>query len=256
MEKEREYMFGKHAIFEALKEKPEIIKRLFVDSEIKLDQKRIAILERSKIDIRELDIKKMSKIIGRDAVHQGLVAEINSEKLLIPYKKFIENLEIDNNSALLVLGEVQDPHNVGAVIRSAAAFGLKGVLIPPHRQSPVTGTVIKVSAGMAFRIPLVLITNVNSAVRDLKKKGFWVYGLDGDGETSTVSEIYSKPSVFILGNEGRGLRKKTRELCDNLLSIPIHPRTESLNASVATAVALSSWSRQHSEAIQNNFSEK
>jgi len=256
MEKEREYIFGKHAIFEALKEKPEIIKRLFLDAKIKLDPKRIALLERLKIDIRELDLKKLSKIINKDTVHQGLVAEINSEKLLIPYKNFVENLNINENSALLILGEVQDPHNVGAVIRSAAAFGLAGVLIPPHKQAPVTGTVIKVSAGMAFRIPLVSITNVNSVTRDLQKRGFWVYGLDGEGETSTSSEIYSKPSVFILGNEGRGLRQKTKELCDNLLSIPIHPRTESLNASVATAVVLASWSKQHPQAIAVNSGEK
>ncbi len=257
MEKEREYIFGKHAIFEALTEKPEIIKRLFLDQNIKLDEKRIALLERSKIEIRELDLRKILKVIGKDAVHQGIVAEINTEKLLIPYKKFIETLDINENSALLIFGEVQDPHNVGAIIRSAAAFGLKGVLIPLHKQAPISGTVIKVSAGMAFRIPLVSITNVNSVVRDLQKRGFWIYGLEGEkGNTTTTTEIYTKPSVFIVGNEGKGLRQKTQELCDNLISIPIHPRTESLNASVAAAVVLSSWSGQHKQAVLEKDSGK
>ena len=151
--------------------------------------------------------------------------------------------------ALLVLGEVQDPHNVGAVIRSAAAFGFAGVLIPPHNQAPVNGTVVKVSAGMAFRIPLVTIPNVNTVLRDLKEDGFWVYGLEGEGTTKTTTEKYTRPTVFVLGNEGSGLREKTKELCDELLSIPIHPRCESLNAAAATAVVMAGWSAQHPEAL-------
>ena len=150
------------------------------------------------------------------------------------------------------MGEVQDPHNVGAVIRSAAAFGVKGVLIPPHNQAPVTGTVVKVSAGMAFRIPLVTISNVNSTIRDLQSDGFWVYGLEGGGEANTVTEQYSKPSVFVLGNEATGLREKTREVCDELISITMHPQCESLNAAAATAIVLASWSAQHQGALSED----
>ena len=146
---------------------------------------------------------------------------------------------------------MQDPHNVGAVIRSAAAFGLAGVLIPPHNQAPVTGTVVKVSAGMTFKIPMVSISNVNTTLRDLQASGFWVYGLDGDGSTSTVTEKFTRPSVFVLGNEGSGIREKTKEVCDDILSIPIHPQCESLNAAAATAIALASWSAQHQSAVEN-----
>jgi 23S rRNA (guanosine2251-2'-O)-methyltransferase len=98
---------------------------------------------------------------------------------------------------------------------------------------------------MAFKIPLVTISNVNTAIRDLQKSGFWAYGLEGEGTTSTTKEKFSKPSVFVLGNEGSGLREKTKEQCDDLISIPIHPRCESLNAAAATAVVLASWSAQH-----------
>ena len=168
---------------------------------------------------------------------------------MVAYKTFKQTLKNDPTTALLVLGEVQDPHNVGAVIRSAAAFGLAGILIPPHNQAPVTGTVVKVSAGMAFRIPLVTIPNVNTVLRDLQADGFWVYGLEGAGTTTTITEKYSRPSVFVLGNEGEGLREKTKELCDELLSIPIHPRCESLNAAAATAVVLAGWSAQHGDAL-------
>ena len=150
---------------------------------------------------------------------------------------------------MLILGEVQDPHNVGAVIRSAAAFGFAGVLIPPHNQAPVTGTVVKVSAGMAFRIPLVTISNVNAVIRDLQQSGFWVYGLEGDGTVSTVNEEFAKPTAFVLGNEGSGLREKTKEACDDLISVPISKRCEPLNAAAATAVVLASWSAQHQAAL-------
>ncbi len=108
---------------------------------------------------------------------------------------------------------------------------------------------IKVSAGMAFRIPLVSISNVNSVARDLQKRGFWVYGLEGEGDATTTTEKFDRPSAFILGNEGSGLRQKTKELCDNLISIPIHPRCESLNAAAATAVVLSAWSKEHPKAL-------
>jgi 23S rRNA (guanosine2251-2'-O)-methyltransferase len=147
------------------------------------------------------------------------------------------------------LGEVQDPHNVGAVVRSAAAFGLRGVLIPKHRQAGVTGTVVKVSAGMAFKIPLVEVANANRTIEDLKKMGFFIYGLDGEGDVALPLEDFSKPSVFVLGNEGEGMREKTKEHCDSILSIPIHGRAESLNASASAAVVFYAWSSQHPGAL-------
>ena len=185
-----------------------------------------------------------------DAVHQGVVGVLSTPRLMLPYKEFITSLSVTPHTALVLLGEVQDPHNVGAIIRSAAGFGVAGVLIPEHNQAQVTGAVIKVSAGMAFKIPLVAVGNVNTTARDLKEKGFWIYGLDGDAPLSVSGETYSKPSVFILGNEGRGLRLKTQEVCDVLLSIPMHPRCESLNVSVSAAVTLAAWSTQHAEALK------
>ena len=109
---------------------------------------------------------------------------------------------------------------------------------------------IKVSAGMAFRVPLVEIGNVNMVIRDLKKAGFWIYGLDENAAQSVSDELYNKPTVFVLGNESQGIRKKTRELCDTLLSIPINPRCESLNVAASSAVVLFEWSSQHKDAIK------
>lgn len=248
MNPEFEYIFGKHAVSEALLERPDVVKQVFLDMNFS-DEKILRQIELAQIAPKPLNVKNPPRGVSANAAHQGIVAAILPEKLMVEYKDFISKLEIADSSAVLILGEVQDPHNVGAVIRSAAAFGLAGVLIPPHNQAPVTGTVIKVSAGMAFRIPLVAISNVNSVARDLQKRGFWVYGLEGNGTVSTTTEQFSKPSAFILGNEGSGLREKTKELCDDLISIPIHPRCESLNAAAATAVVLAAWSAQHKAAL-------
>lgn len=248
MSLEYEYIFGKHAVSEALRFRPDVVKQIFMDLNFS-DAKIIAQIEQSGLAPRPLNLSNPPRGVSAKAAHQGIVAGILPERLMVPYKEFITELTPELNTGLLILGEVQDPHNVGAVIRSAAAFGLSGVLIPPHNQAPVTGTVIKVSAGMAFRIPLVAISNVNSVARDLQQRGFWIYGLEGNGTVTTTSEKFDRPSAFILGNEGSGLREKTKELCDSLISIPIHPRCESLNAAAATAVVLAAWSAQHPTSV-------
>jgi 23S rRNA (guanosine2251-2'-O)-methyltransferase len=248
MKQELEYIFGKHAVSEALEHRPDIVRQVFLDLNFS-DARLIKQIEAARVDVKPLNLKNPPRGISANAAHQGIVAGVVPDKLMVPYKEFVNSLTADDDTALLILGEVQDPHNVGAVIRSAAAFGLKGVLIPPHNQAPVTGTVIKVSAGMAFRIPLVSISNVNAVARDLKERGFWIYGLEGDGTVRTTTETFSKPSAFILGNEGSGLRQKTKEVCDDLISIPIHHRCESLNAAAATAVVLAAWSAQHESAL-------
>lgn len=245
---EYEYIFGKHAVEEALRFRPDVVRKVFLDLNFS-DGKILSLIESNQINVSPLNLKNPPRGISANAAHQGIVAAILPEKLMVNYKDFIQKLSVTTDTALLILGEVQDPHNVGAVIRSAAAFGLAGVLIPPHNQAPVTGTVIKVSAGMAFHIPLVAISNVNAVARDLQTRGFWLYGLEGKGTVSTTTEKFTKPSAFILGNEGSGLRQKTKEVCDDLISIPIHPKCESLNAAAATAIVLSTWSAEHQSAV-------
>jgi 23S rRNA (guanosine2251-2'-O)-methyltransferase len=245
-----EYIFGKHAVREVLLMRPDVVKEVHAARDFSAED-ILQLAEAKKIPLKLLNLNNPPRGVSSKAAHQGIVAGIKAEKLTIPYKEFKAGLKKEDHTALLVLGEVQDPHNVGAVIRSAAAFGLKGVLIPPHNQAPVTGTVVKVSAGMAFKIPLVTISNVNTVLRDLQSDGYWVYGLEGDGTTTTVAEKFTRPSVFVLGNEGSGLREKTKELCDELISIPIHPQCESLNAAAATAIVLASWSAQHGDALSS-----
>jgi 23S rRNA (guanosine2251-2'-O)-methyltransferase len=151
---------------------------------------------------------------------------------------------------LVLMGGITDPHNVGAIIRTAAGFGATAVLMPESNQAPISGTVVKVSAGMAFRIPLVQIPPVDATMAMLRKRGFKVYGLAGEGKTSVFDEKFEGPTVLLLGNEGAGLSKEIRKQCDTVISIPINPQCESLNVAAASAVALFSWSMHHKAALR------
>ncbi len=242
------FVYGKHAVREALHARPDIVRVVYLGENVS-DPELSKLLTRTKIVSKPLNLKKLSGV-DEGAVHQGVVAEIDAARLVVDYEDFMRAHEITRDSALVVLGEVQDPQNVGSVIRSAAAFGISAVLIPQHRQAQVNGTVIKVSAGMAFRIPLVQITNVNHTLQDLKDRGFWIYGLEGDAKQKLDAEEFEKASVFVLGNEGEGIRQKTLEHCDIPLRIPMHTRTESLNAATSAAVVFYAWSSKHPHALR------
>ena len=244
--REKVYIYGKHALMEAIENKPQVIRKVFLTPDQSTPQMR-KMLEGHNIPLHPLvDGKEM---VGRDAVHQGVIAIMDPSALLISFDEFLETLDASSNPALAVLGEVQDPHNVGAIIRSAAAFGLSGVLIPEHNQAGITGAVVKTSVGMVFRIPLVTIGNVNDTLAKLKEKGFWIYGLAMEGAVPLGGETFDTPTAFVIGNEGAGIREKTLEACDVSLAIPMHPRTESLNAAVSAAVVFYEWSRKHPEAL-------
>jgi 23S rRNA (guanosine2251-2'-O)-methyltransferase len=247
METRYQYIYGRHSVREALQFRPDVVTGLWLRDDAK--EEIPSVLRQAVSRCIIWSGKKVPVKIDEDAVHQGVIAQIDLDKLVRTYADFATDLVVSPDSAFVILGEVQDPHNVGAVIRSAAAFGVQAVLIPKHRQASITATVIKVSVGMAFKIPLVEIGNVNRTIEDFKGVGCFVYGLAGEGATPLPQEQFTKPSVFVLGNEATGLREKTREHCDSLLTIPIHERCESLNAAASTAAVLYAWSAQHPNAL-------
>lgn len=242
------WIYGKHAVLEALTFRPDVVSEVFLREDVQSEVRPALIQAVKKVNLFQGD--HIPREVDRHAVHQGFIAKIDKEKLVVSFDDFRQTLTVNADTALALLGEVQDPHNVGAVIRSAAGLGITAVLIPRHRQAGVTGTVVKVSVGMAFKIPLVEVPNVNRAIDDLKKDGFWVYGLDGEGsDISLPQEQFTKPSVFVLGNEGGGIREKTKEHCDSIISIPMHKRCESLNASASASVVFYAWAVQHPNAL-------
>ena len=248
MTEEKTYIYGKHAVAEALKNTPKAIEKIFLDERFS-DAEIKGLIQKSNILTAELKAGKISHEIYETAVHQGIVAVMSPKNVVRQYKEFIQSLDVTPDIALVLLNEIQDPQNVGAIIRSAAAFGIAGVLMPSRNQGLVTGAVAKTSVGMAFRIPVVEVGNVNTTLLDLKDKGFWIYGLDGESPTPITEEKFEAPTVFVLGNEAEGIRAKTLETCDIVLSIPTHPQCESLNAAASAAVALYTWSTLHPNAI-------
>jgi len=140
---------------------------------------------------------------------------------------------------LVALDGITDPRNLGAIIRSVAAFGGQGVIVPQRRSTGVTASAWKTSAGAAARIPVALAANMNNTLKDLKKRGVFVVGLDGGGDISLPNfDLGSEPLCLVIGSEGKGLSRLVTENCDAILSIPITGHTESLNAGIAASVAL------------------
>ncbi|HWC57793.1 MAG TPA: 23S rRNA (guanosine(2251)-2'-O)-methyltransferase RlmB [Candidatus Paceibacterota bacterium] len=240
MKTEKIYLYGKNALKEALLAKPKCVQKVFLEKNVREDSELVGLLQKNNIAIA--DLKETNGRVERDAVHQGVIAQISADALYTPIEEVLRTIE--GTPAFVLLDELQDPHNVGAIIRSAAAFDASAVLLPEHNQAPITGAVIKTSAGMVFRIPIVKIGNVNQTLRLLKEKGFWIYGLAGEGSSKLNEIAFDTPVIFVVGNEGDGIRQKTLELCDVTLSIPIDPRCESLNAAVATSVVLYEWSKK------------
>jgi len=193
----------------------------------------------SKAVEREIEVREVSKpVLDRLAdgsPHQGVALEVAPYEYLQPG----DLLEAPSPLRLIALDGIQDPRNLGAILRSAAAFGAHGAVIPERRAAGVTVAAWKVSAGAAARLPVARATNLVRALEDYKKAGLFVIGLDSDGDVELAeSNLLDGPLVIVVGAEGAGLSRLVRETCDQIASIPISSATESLNASVAASIAL------------------
>lgn len=242
------YLYGKNPLQEAVlfsKRKGTMpIEEVFITKAAEADSSIMSLLQSNKLEYSIVTPHEIESMIGKSTVHQGVLASLNQKALYTSLDEVLVATATKERPLLLLLDELQDPHNVGAIIRSAVAFGADAILMPEHDQTQITGTVIKSSAGAVFAIPIVRIGNVNTTLLKLKEKGFWTYALTGDGDTSLTSVMFDAPSVIVIGSEGSGIAKKTLEHSDFRLSIPMNPLCESLNASNAVAVTLYEWSKQ------------
>ena len=181
------------------------------------------------------DVADLGRLVPHDAPHQGVVIEAEP----------LEDVWLDEilqsaaeRSVLLVLDQVTDPHNVGAILRSAAAFGAAGIVTQDRHSPPEGGVVAKAASGALERVPWARVVNLARALEEIGEAGFWRIGLAGDAETSLADSLGPKAVALVLGAEGPGLRHNTREHCDALARLPISDAVESLNVSNAAAVAL------------------
>ena len=198
---------------------------------------------RREISVRRIALQALDGVAG-GLRHQGVIARYEAPKQ--PQEAELPALveAAEGKALLLVLDGVQDPHNLGACLRSAAAAGVTAVIIPKDKAAPINATVRKTSAGAADRLPVISVTNLARTLRGLKEAGVWIYGLDGEATTG-IHGIDLKGNVaLVLGGEGEGMRRLTREHCDALVKIPMPGTMESLNVSVAAGVALFEAVRQ------------
>ena len=172
------------------------------------------------------------------ASHQGVALQLACSKTISLEQLILFSKKNSVNPIIMALDGITDPHNVGAIIRSAEAFDCKGVIIPQRRSAGLTGTVAKVAAGALEHLQVSRVVNLNRALEELKKNGFIVIGLSGDGQLSISKFDEKAPIVVVVGSEDKGISLLTQKKCDYLLRIPLKGKTSSLNASVAASISL------------------
>lgn len=180
--------------------------------------------------------------LSRNAPHQGVVAVAAAQRAVS-----LDDV-LARAGLLVVLDGVEDPHNLGAVIRTAYAAGAAAVVAPERRSAPLSEAVAKAAAGALSLLPVVRVTNINRALEQMKQAGFWIYGVDERGSTAYYDAEYSDAAALVFGSEGRGLHELTRKRCDFLLRIPMSGQIASLNVSVAAGVVLFDWRRRRQPA--------
>ncbi len=234
-----DWIWGKHSVFAALNsERP--INRIWCTSEIFSSEKFFLLLKDIKskgVLIEEVSWSRLTQLTY-GAVHQGVALQVASSATISLDKLIDISTSKSTNPVLVALDGVTDPHNLGAIIRSAEAFDCKGIILPQRRSAGLTGTVAKVAAGALEHIPVSRVVNLNRSIDELKKKGFLILGLSGDGKISINEFVEKVPLVVIIGAENKGISLLTQKKCDYLLKIPLKGKTSSLNASVAAAISL------------------
>ena len=228
---------GFHAITSRLRQRPETVREIYADAE-RADGRVKELRELAKrLNVRwiPVDTKRLDGMAGGTR-HQGVVAQ--AEPLKVP--QFIdEALEgLEEPPLLLILDGVQDPHNLGACLRVADGAGAHAVIAPKDRSVGLTTAAIKVASGAAESVPYIVVTNLARTMRDLKERGIWLVGADDSAKESIYTARLDGPLGLVLGAEGEGLRRLTRENCDLLVSLPMLGAVESLNVSVASGICL------------------
>ncbi|MEK9670871.1 MAG: 23S rRNA (guanosine(2251)-2'-O)-methyltransferase RlmB [Rhodospirillaceae bacterium] len=231
------WIFGRHAALAALRNPARDVRRIAALAGMAKELAEIQDFPtfRPRVEVMERDA--IERLVPRGAVHQGIA--VLAAPLADPgVEGLCAELEAWKSAIVLILDQATDPHNVGAVLRSAAAFGAAAVITQDRHAPEVTGTLAKAASGALENVPLVAATNISRAMKLLKDAGFWCLGLDGDARTKIADADVSGKVALVLGAEGAGLRRLVKENCDTLVHIPIADAMESLNLSTAAGISL------------------
>jgi len=235
---------GRNAVYEALRAGRKI-HRIYIKekSSAEIIDEILEMAQKNNIPITRISNKKLSET-ARSHAHQGIIAEADHLKEYDINDIIKIKAEKDGDSLIIILDEIKDPHNFGAIIRTAYAAGADAVVYQDRRAVDITPVVLKAAAGAAEHLPLVKVSNINYAIKALKDAHYWVVGADAAAEKSHFAADFSGSTALVIGSEGSGLRRLVRENCDFLVKIPMKGELGSLNASVAAAVIIYEIFRQ------------
>lgn len=237
-------LVGFHAVTARLRQRPGSVRAIYVAS-ARHDGRARDLVSRAQaagVAVHTVDERRLAELAAGER-HQGVVALADAAQ---PYVTLVDILDdLDEPPLLLVLDGVTDPHNLGACLRSADAFGAHAVVVPKDRAVGVNATVAKAASGAADTVPVITVTNLARTLRELKDAGVWVAGADAGGESLFEADL-TGPLAWVLGAEGEGLRRLTREHCDRIIGIPLCGSVESLNVSVAAGICLFATRRARS----------
>ena len=238
-------IYGLHAVQAAVEKEPESVQQLWMEHSRKdaRAQNLVSLAKQAGIEITRVKREELDRLVG-EVQHQGVVADFSqipaqSESDL---KSLLKRL--DEPAFLLILDGVQDPHNLGACLRTADAAGVHAVIAPRDKACGLTGTVRKVACGAAESIPFVQVTNLARTLRMLQQEGIWITGTDVDAPQNLYQADLTGSIALVLGAEGTGMRRLTREHCDSLINLPMQGSVQSLNVSVSAGVCLYEAVRQ------------
>ncbi|WP_195926315.1 23S rRNA (guanosine(2251)-2'-O)-methyltransferase RlmB [Sarcina ventriculi] len=229
---------GRNAVIELLKSNKTIEQLFIANGKMEGSINKILGLAKDKgVIVKEVDRKKLD-LMSETKAHQGVIAQITPFKYstvdeILNYAK-----QKDEDPFIVILDELEDPHNLGSIVRTAELCGVHGIIIPKRRNVGVTATVYKASVGAIEYVKIAKVSNVNSTIDELKAKNIWVYGADINGEEYSYDTNFNGACAIVIGNEGKGISKLTKNKCDKLVKIPMIGKINSLNASVAGGIMM------------------
>lgn len=240
-----QYVAGRNPVLEVLRANREVEKLYILKGELQGSiNKIIGIAKDKNIVIQEVDRNKLDSL-ARGVAHQGVVALISSYQYATIDSILDKAKEREEPPFIVILDGIEDPHNLGAIIRTAECAGVHGVIIPKRRSAQVNETVYKASAGAVEHILVAKVNNINNTIDELKTKGMWIYGADMEGEDFHFNTSLKGAVALVIGNEGKGISRLVKEKCDVLVKIPMVGKITSLNASNAAAILIYEVVRQN-----------
>ena len=230
--KDLNLIYGKNPVIEAIRAKKAL--KVFVVNNFN-DQKILSLINENHLNVSNISPNEMERMC--DGVHQGIAAELKPYQT-VSLEEIIAKAKKKEKKIIVMLDNISDPHNLGAIIRSSDVFEVSGIILPKHNSVTLNATVAKTSAGAINYVPVAVVNNLNQAIKTLKEEGYWVVSTDGSAEISYSSLKYDFPVVVVIGSEGKGVSPLVLKNSDYIVKIPQYGHVNSLNASVAAGILL------------------